>query len=67
MWVIVGLGNPGEEYAQTRHNIGFQCVNELARRHGLSFDKKIAKAREALEAREAWLNQARAGMAEFGG
>jgi len=47
VWVIVGLGNPGEEYAQTRHNIGFQCVNELARRHGLSFDKKIAKARVA--------------------
>jgi PTH1 family peptidyl-tRNA hydrolase len=47
MWVIVGLGNPGEEYARTRHNIGFQCVNELARRHGLAFDKKIAKARVA--------------------
>lgn len=47
MWLIVGLGNPGEEYAKTRHNIGFQCVNEVARRHGLDFSKKLAKARIA--------------------
>jgi PTH1 family peptidyl-tRNA hydrolase len=47
VWLIVGLGNPGEEYAKTRHNIGFQCVNEVARRHGLDFGKKLAKARVA--------------------
>jgi PTH1 family peptidyl-tRNA hydrolase len=47
MWLIVGLGNPGEEYAKTRHNLGFQTVNELVRRHGLDFDKKIAKSRVA--------------------
>ncbi|MBK9942070.1 MAG: aminoacyl-tRNA hydrolase [Kouleothrix sp.] len=47
MWIILGLGNPGEEYAKTRHNIGFQCVNELARRHGLGFDTKLAKSRVA--------------------
>lgn len=47
MWLIVGLGNPGEEYTQTRHNIGFQCVNYLGQRHGLSFGDKRSKARVA--------------------
>ncbi|MCG8353745.1 MAG: aminoacyl-tRNA hydrolase [Chloroflexales bacterium] len=47
MWLIVGLGNPGESYAQTRHNIGFQCVNYLARRHSLEFSGKRAHARIA--------------------
>lgn len=48
MWLIVGLGNPGEEYKQTRHNIGFECLNTLADRHGLDFDDKRAKARIAV-------------------
>jgi len=42
--MIVGLGNPGLRYAQTRHNIGFQIVDELAEKQSLSFDKRQFKA-----------------------
>lgn len=38
MFIVVGLGNPGREYEQTRHNIGFIAINALAEAHGVKID-----------------------------
>ncbi|MGH7764558.1 MAG: aminoacyl-tRNA hydrolase [Candidatus Dormibacteraceae bacterium] len=38
--LIVGLGNPDAEYADTRHNLGFACLRELARRLDVPVDRK---------------------------
>lgn len=46
-FLIVGLGNPGEEYELTRHNAGFMVIEELARRHGANYWKSEAGAMTA--------------------
>jgi PTH1 family peptidyl-tRNA hydrolase len=64
--LIVGLGNPGREYAQTRHNIGFQVVSLLADKHGLKFSRvqneavvaagRAGNVRVVLAKPQTWMN-----------
>jgi len=44
MFLVAGLGNPGEEYAFTPHNLGFMVIDRLAERHGIRVNRRDSKA-----------------------
>ncbi len=69
--LVVGLGNPGAEYARTRHNAGFWLVDELARRYGGTFrfegKHQGDLARIRIDGAELWLLKPMTFMNRSGG
>jgi PTH1 family peptidyl-tRNA hydrolase len=70
-WLIVGLGNPGPTYANTRHNVGYLVADVLADRIGAAFKAHASKRADVVEGRLAdqrvVLGRARSFMNDSGG
>lgn len=43
MFLIVGLGNPGNEYENTRHNIGFKVIDNIAKEYNIEINRQKFK------------------------
>ncbi len=69
-YLIVGLGNPGREYADNRHNVGYRCVEHLAAAHGITFgrrQKRNAVSLGSIKERSVILAKPRTYMNKSGG
>ena len=75
-WLVVGLGNPGERYAKTRHNIGAMVVDRLCDRLGVRLKKVRFSPVHAAEAKDGgvvlllagsgtWMNESGPPVASF--
>ncbi|MEO6846157.1 MAG: aminoacyl-tRNA hydrolase [Chthoniobacterales bacterium] len=60
--ILAGLGNPGSEYANTRHNVGFLVIDELASRFGVSFQFDAQWDAETARHGDLWLVKPRTFM-----
>ncbi len=52
MWAVVGLGNPGKQYAQTKHNAGFAFMKKLSKKWGTGLKKRKSSAKMIITARD---------------
>ncbi len=69
MKIVLGLGNPGDEYSRTRHNVGFAVVDALSRRHGIAVRRRRCRSivgRGTLEGRDVLLAKPRTFMNDSG-
>ncbi|HVB77250.1 MAG TPA: aminoacyl-tRNA hydrolase [Candidatus Nitrosotalea sp.] len=67
--VLMGLGNPGSEYRDTRHNVGFACIEALAQKLGIRIDRRRWHARVGqteLGGRRLWLLEPQTFMNDSG-